>query len=231
MHNAIDAASNFSMTRYLIIILLQCLLSFDTKAQDQNAIRFLGQINGIVKDSFEKNDDFYPSIHLPKLTKSPYAIEIRLYETDLPMGWTYCTIIYLDTILKRKGFMGETWEMDSTSNLKPVSFSNSINLDSLFNILVKNGIFNLEDIDPALFDNKLPSNYVPYILTKKGNLQKAPTVYVRDGVYYLLEYKVGNLFNWRSSFINPDTFYRFFPDNQTLRRQSEISSAITCGRQ
>jgi hypothetical protein len=222
------------MTRYSYSIILSLLitLTFDVDAQNQSSFRFVGQINGVSKDSFQKNDiDVYPSIPLPKLTQSVYDIEIRLYETDFPMGLTYCTIIYLDTILKRKGFMNVTWEKGNPSKMKPVSFSNSFNVDSIFAILIENGIFSLEDIDPMLFDNKLPANYSPNNLTKQGNIEKVPTISVRDGVYYLLEFKVGDLFNSHSSFINPESFHRYYHDNQILRRQSEISLAMTCGRQ
>jgi hypothetical protein len=220
------------MTRYLILLSVLFKLTIDANAQSQEKFRFVGQVNGISKDSFEKNEtNLYPSIPLPKLTQSPYSFEIRLYETDILMAETYCTIIYIDTTLKRKGFMNTAWEIDSTSKVKPVRFSSLFNLDSLFSVLIKNGIFNLEDIDPKLFDKKFPPDYSPYILTDKGTLVKDGTTYVRDGAYYFLEFKVGNLFNLHSSFINPTAFYNIYPDNQILRRQSEISLAITCGRQ
>ena len=219
------------MARYLKLSLFIFSLSFAAKSQNQNNFRFVGHVIGVSKDSFEKNDiDLFPSIPLPKLTQSRYSIEIRLFETDVLSSKTYCTIIYLDTIIRRIGFVNAIWEIDSTSKAQSVKFSKAVNLDSLFNILIKNGIFSLEDIDPKLFDNKLPPNYNPYILTEKGTLERDAKTFTRDGVYYFLEFKVGNSFNSYSSFINPEAYFHIYQDNQILRRQAEISSAIIYGR-
>ncbi len=220
------------MFRYLLLISLFVNLAYGGSAQNQEADRFVGLINGVSKDTFDKKMEIneFPDLHLPKLSQSPYNIEIRLYETDLPMGWSFCTIIYLDTVLKRKGVRNKRMVDDSTSQPESVSFSDSFKLDSIFSILIKNGIFSLDDTDPSLLDNGISANYNPYIMNAKGSLEKAGSMSVMDGVYYLLEFKVGNLFNSYSSFINPESFYRVYQDNQILRRQAEICSAMTCGR-
>lgn len=220
------------MVRYLIILIISFIARHECFAQTQPNSTFIGHVIGVPKDSFENsNNNINPELKLQPLEMSLYPIELRLYETDFPIGWTYCTIIYFDSTFKRKCVRRRSIFADDTAQVENVGFSKKIKVDSLFNILINNGIFSLQDqsLEPYTL-GKYPKNYIPVELKRNGHLEKINPIKVSDGVYYVLEFKVGNLFNSFSTFNNPKAFSKYYRDNQTLKRQSEITEAIVSGR-
>ncbi|UEG51092.1 hypothetical protein LK994_06335 [Ferruginibacter lapsinanis] len=170
-------------------------------------------INAVQYDSMYR--DQYDSMYwkfLSPITKSNNPIEIRLRTGSIYSRSPYtCTILYVDSSFKIKRFLQNGTEL--SINLKA---------DVVYDKLIKNAIFSLEQFQVSNFLSDTATLY------SSTGWQKEHFTELFGGhqTEYLLEYKVGNLYNRIS--INL-IYYLKFPDNQLLRRYDEIAEALTEG--
>jgi hypothetical protein len=190
-------------------------------AFSQNRELFVGEIHGKVLDSFKKNEIVPYKNFGPPISASAHRIEIRLYETELPMGSVLCTILTFDTIFKRT--VARLRSYDDSSEVPEVRVVSQKGLDEIFEKIVSSGIFSITMINRG----EVKIGYQPMILSPKG-LDTTGTFHVSDGALYFLEFKVDKYYD-QEFFENPAAFSDFYKDNQTLRRQKEIVTALTDG--
>jgi hypothetical protein len=207
------------MKLYLVLLLFVSL-GVNTQVFSQQDPIFVGEIRGQTLESFNKNAKPQKELNLPNITSSPYRIEIRLYEAG-NLGLSVCTVLYLDTIFRRRAYRADR-NTNNPAKVKPPIVPNN-DADSIFQILVSNGIFSIQSLDFDSFGKK----YIPKVLTSQG-LAKSKYTFIDDGVEYVLEYKIDNFYG-QIFFENARDYSNIYKDNQLLRRQKEIVSAITTG--
>lgn len=207
--------------KYFILLLTFTSFGFIHKSFSQEKTIFLGEIKGHPLELFTRNSVKHENSGLPDIKSSPYKIEIRLYEEDALMGFSFCTILYFDTAFKRKAYFLPFFN-DSLAKAKEIKILYS-NTDSIFQILVRNGIFSIQSLD----EDSIKNNYHPKILTLHG-LDSSSSMSVDDGASYLLEYKVDTYFD-QALFSNSDYYSEYYMDHILLRRQAGILAAIKTG--
>ncbi len=207
--------------KYAILLLTFASFGFTSKSFSQEKPIFLGEIKGHPLLAFTRDRVKHEGPDLPDITSSPYKIEIRLYEMDALMGFSFCTVLYFDTAFKRKAYSLRLFN-DSLTKPKEIKIIYS-NADSIFQVLVRNGIFSIQSLN----EDSIMNNYHPQTLTLHG-LDSSSSMSVDDGASYLVEYKVDGYFG-QASFANSDYYSEYYRDHILLRRQAGIIAAIKTG--
>lgn len=205
-------------------IILSYLVSFGfvIAATSQRKEIFVGEIHGETLDSFKMVEIIaHKEFKFPNISVSKHRIEIRLYETGSTMPNIICTILTYDTGFMRIAYRVPLYADSAEKAIKIAVPQN--NLDSIFDEIVKSGIFSVESIN----EDAIKKNYRPMSLESSG-LDTISGFSVSDGVHYFLEYKVDKYYD-QEFFDNPEAYSRRYRDNQTLRRQNEIVAAINAG--
>lgn len=177
---------------------------------DSPRMVYAGKISGMNSakyDSTFKNIDWE---FLTSITKSNYPIEIRfISESIYGVSPISSTILCYDTAFKINRFLRD-------------GKSTKINLqaDAVYNILIRNALFSLEQFKLANFVNDTSTLFNGKMWLKMPYQE----MFTDHDSWYILEYKVGNLYN--RFYINL-LYYHDFPDNQILRRYAEIKRAFT----
>jgi len=179
---------------------------------DSPRLVYAGKVIGMNSTQF---DSLYTETnwkYLQPITKSTYPIEIRFKtETIYSPPNPNCTILYYDSSFKLERF---------SQNGKALSLN--ANAEVIYNKLIENAIFNLEQFHYSKFTSDTATLY------SSSGWKKYPFTEIHSDHehFYSLEYKVGNLYN--RIFIDLK-YYIDFPDNQLLRRYAEIKKALMIG--
>ena len=210
------------LMQYSTFISLAVILLLYKPAHCQSKSIFVGEIHGVVLDSFKKKEIIpYEQFKFSAISAGKHRIEIRLYETGFPSLNIVCTVLTYDTAFNRDVYIVPIYP-DSSEKPRKVAASQE-NLKSIFRELVENGIFSVESINR----DSIKSNYRPMYLTPSG-VDTTGEFWVSDGSFYFLEYKVDKYYD-QQVFVNPEAYSDYYRDNQMLRRQKEIVLAIRAG--
>lgn len=179
---------------------------------DSPRLVYAGKVIGMNSAQF---DSLYAETnwkYLQPITKSTHPIEIRfktakVYSSPNPV----CTILYYDSSFNLERF---------SQNGKALSLN--AKAEVIYNKLIENAIFNLEQFHYSKFTSDSVTLY------SSSGWRKYPftEIHVDHEHFYSLEYKVGDLYN--KIFIDLK-YYMDFPDNQLLRRYTEIKRALMVG--
>lgn len=209
-----------------IIILLTSF--FNAVAQTKNFEIYVGKVEGVSKGTFIQQQDFLSlmldsTLKMRTITESIYPVEIRLYEKPSAMAVETCTILFFDSSFQVKRFsrVFDGWEK---KNYERAHFPlEKIKADSAFSVVIENGIFTLQVNDEI--------DSVRRVLTDSGFTKINILCGVSDGSNYLIQFKVNNLFrNIRYSDME-GTQLRCYPDNQMIRRKTNIVAVLKASMQ
>jgi len=213
-----------SQSIYLSLVALLSLFTLEISAQrnpalynqyhylysDSPRIVYAGKINGMNSTKYDSKFKRNEWKLLAPITKSNYPIEIRfMSESIYGVSPISCTILTYDTGFK----INRVLKNGDSTIVK-------LQANAVYNILVRNAVFSLEQFElmKAVKDTSILFNGKKWF---KQPYQKMSTDHES---WFILEYKVGDLYN--QIYINL-LYYQDFPDNQILRRYSEIKEAFT----
>jgi hypothetical protein len=205
------------MTQRLVILFSFTMMNYISKSQNIIDSVYTNSVTGQSFEQFSKNPiESTKKLDLTEITNSKNKIEIRLYETYWIYGLTFCTTLYLDTTFKlarRKYWSNPARAKQGLEETNPIAL---LNADSIFKILIKNGVFNFGDI----------RNYkiVDMNLAAKGVSKMNRPIFFA-GMFYVLEYKVDKKYN-RIWWDNPQLCAQTCPDDPIFKRQIAIVTAL-----
>ena len=199
--------------RRTILILIILTRIFGTEAQENEL--FIGKI---INDSNTFKNIPKHQNHLKPLLKSNNQIEIRYIKSP-----TFSSTEYIVLKFNKKWEIEKVFYDTLNKIYSTVSITPKINLDTLFNQLVNNRIFSINDCDSVDYDKyntvfRINENdFVGY----GGGIS--------DGTVYCIEYKVGDYFR-RYKYFNPEYFikiYKFVPELKDIVEIINIFESLT----
>ncbi len=180
----------------------------------------LGEVNRNDSSTYLKiTKAAYGTCYETRLEKSPYKIHIQLSLRSFPEENIE---LYYDTAFKMKYelYTYDGNDKGESALEKMVTDFPAHKIDSIFSILVANGIFSL----PAIATNKIMEQYSPLELTPEGVKEGFKTG-VADGSHYILDWKVDSYYG-QLIFDNPDAYLAHHPDIMIFKRQDAIVRAF-----
>ena len=194
---------------------------------------YVGKVNGVNSDSLLTEWSFYQKLgydrylELQDITKSGFPIEVRIYERSSLKGFVICSRIYYDE--PKNTFAQSLHSTLKYSMLKEKekyelrTIVKHINADSVFNELVRNGIFSL----PAETYDDMPLDSTRMILTPKG-LEIAKRQWgSTDGSSYIIIWKVGHQYNLKYFSTQEETELENYPGMDFIKRKKNIVNLLT----
>jgi hypothetical protein len=162
-------------------------------AQKKSNDLFIGQI---ISDSNSVKESLNINVPIDPITNSSHKIEIRLISYTTPEFISYCVLSY------QQNWSIKYFEYNSKSGkfiAKPTSPSN---LEGLFNKLVLNNIFSLQDQKNIKAEKQLFNKETSEITFQNFGIS--------HGITYTVEFKISDKFR-RYSYTNPRENAKFFP--------------------
>lgn len=182
------------ITTFIILFFVSAI-----NAQTQDKTLFIGDI---FSDTTTLQSSYIDKAFTP-LLKSENKIEIRFISYPAFELSNYLILTYNED-WSVKYYFRET----ETDSLSWTDLTQKTNIDSVFSLLVSNNIFSLPDHDSL--------KTVKYEYNTETNQINGSGTDVSDGIYYSIEFKVGNMYR-RYGYSNPDVFAAFYPYDNQLR--------------
>lgn len=170
------------------------------------------EVNAVISDTLTFKNNISRD-YLPSILQSKNTIEIRL----ITQGYKFDDLQYL-TLSYNTHWSAAFYKYSIlTGKLELKDTKPKISLDSIFSILVNNNIFSLPGQKYLEIDKLI---YYP-----NKDLFESRVPEVVDGVFYSIEFKIGNRFR-KYGYSNPYLFLEYYPQVKELKEFINIIEVL-----